>query len=47
MFYEKMKSADKNRDIDAFMKLVHDNFVFICMKSKWSGCRPSRALQKS
>ena len=24
-----MKSADKSRDIDAFMELVHDDFVFV------------------
>ena len=29
MLYEKMKSADKSRDIDAFMELVHDDFVFV------------------
>jgi hypothetical protein len=29
MLYEKMKLADKNRDIDAFMELVHDDFVFV------------------
>ena len=29
MLYKKMNSADKNRDIDAFMELVHDDFVFV------------------
>ena len=29
MLYEKMKAANKNRDIDAFMELVHDGFVFV------------------
>ena len=29
MLYKKMKSADKNKDIDAFMELVHDDFVFV------------------
>ena len=29
MLYEKMKAANKNRDIDAFMELVHEDFVFV------------------
>jgi len=29
MLYEKMKVANKNRDIDAFMELVHEDFVFV------------------
>mgnify|MGYP000004470426 FL=1 len=29
MLYKKMKLADKNRDINAFMELVHDDFVFV------------------
>jgi ketosteroid isomerase-like protein len=29
MLYEKMKIANKNKDIDAFMELVHEDFVFV------------------
>ena len=27
--YEKMKTASENRDVDAYLECIHDDFVFV------------------
>ena len=27
--YEKMKTASENRDVDAWLECIHDDFVFV------------------
>ena len=33
MLFEKMAEANKNKDVDAFMDLVHEDFVMVCHQS--------------
>jgi hypothetical protein len=40
MLYERMKAANKNKDIDAFMELIHEDFVMV---SHQSGTEKNRA----